>query len=339
MALLIGIGIMTVFMAYTNGANSNFKGVATLYGGAVTDYRTAVILGTTATFLGGLCSVFLATGLIKAFSGSGIVPERVVASPAFLIAVAVGASVTVLSANLLGLPVATTHGLIGGLVGAGLVAAGSQLNLRNLERSFLAPLLLSPILAAALSRPLCALNRLLADRLGGATGRSACHRPGTARTRMRTIVDVLHGTSAVAVSFARGLNDTPKMVALLLSIEAFGVRCDTVGVSIAIAVGGLFGARKVAATMSEGISRMDGIQAVSANVVTALLVVAASYFGWPVSTTHVAVGSIFGVGLANQTADSRVMATVVFSWILTLPLAAVIAGLTYVLLVFNGAPA
>src|SRR5215210_6376767 len=127
MSLLLSLGLMALCIGYTNGANSNFKGVATLYGSGTATYRGAVVLGTAATFAGGICSLFWATGLIASFSGGGIVPDTVVGSPHFLFAVAGGASGTVLFATLLGLPISTTHGLIGGLVGAGLVSVGSDI--------------------------------------------------------------------------------------------------------------------------------------------------------------------------------------------------------------------
>ncbi len=101
--------LSTLFLAYTNGANDNFKGVATLYGSKVVNYKTAITIATIATFSGSICAIFLAQGLIASFSGKGLVPQDIAGAPDFLIAVGFGASSTVLLATRLGFPVSTTH--------------------------------------------------------------------------------------------------------------------------------------------------------------------------------------------------------------------------------------
>ncbi len=143
------------------------------------------------------------------------------------------------------------------------------------------------------------------------------------------IMDAAHFLSAGTVSFARGLNDTPKIVALLLLWKALDIRWGFAAIAIAMAIGGLLNARKVAETMSKKITAMNHGQGFTANLTTAVLVVLASLFGLPVSTTHVSVGSLFGIGLATGKANPRVMSAIVFSWLITLPCAAVAAGATY----------
>jgi PiT family inorganic phosphate transporter len=95
-----------------------------------------------------------------------------------------------------------------------------------------------------------------------------------------------------------------------------------------MAVGGLLGARKVAHTMSKRISPLNHGQGFTANLVTAFLVIVASRFGMPVSTTHVSCGSLFGIGLSTGEGNRGVMAQILLSWILTLPCAALAAGIT-----------
>jgi PiT family inorganic phosphate transporter len=142
-------------------------------------------------------------------------------------------------------------------------------------------------------------------------------------------MDSAHFFSAGVVGFARGLNDTPKMAALLLVLPALGSRWGLMTVAVAIAVGGLLGARRVAETMSHKITAMNHGQGFAANLATGLLVTAASLFGLPVSTTHVAVGSLFGIGLTSRQADFRVVRNILLSWLVTLPCAAVIGALAY----------
>jgi inorganic phosphate transporter, PiT family len=96
-----------------------------------------------------------------------------------------------------------------------------------------------------------------------------------------------------------------------------------------MAIGGLLNARKVAETMSKKITVMNHGQGFTANLTTAILVVLASLFGLPVSTTHVSVGSLFGIGLTTDKANYPMISAIVLSWLVTLPCAAILAGTTY----------
>lgn len=368
--------LATLFVAYANGANDNFKGVATLFGASTATYRGAIALATAATFAGALCSVYLAEALVHAFSGKGLVPDAVAASPEFLLAVAAGAGATVILATLLGLPISTTHALTGGLAGAGLVAAGTLLNLAHLGSGFFLPLVLGPVLALLLTVPLYRSLHALSGRLGirrescicvgvqqfipvrqmqysTALGQYTLPAPapgGVALTvgtksecvekyggrlfgvSLQSFVDGVHYLSACMVSFARGLNDTPKIVGLLLVVEALRIELGMLAIATAMALGGLLNARKVAVTMSRKIARMNDGQALTANLVTGLLVILASRYGLPVSTTHVSVGAIGGIGLANGSAARGVIGGILAAWVLTLPIATVLAALSYGLL-------
>lgn len=144
-------------------------------------------------------------------------------------------------------------------------------------------------------------------------------------------MNTLHYLSAAIVSFARGLNDTPKIVGLLLVVQALNVELGILAIATAMAAGGLLNARKVAITMSKRISRMNEGQALAANAVTGLLVILASRFGLPVSTTHVSVGAISGIGLANGSAHKGVIGAIFAAWLLTLPVAAILGALLYAL--------
>src|SRR6266850_3788946 len=101
------------FLAYSNGANDNFKGVASLFGSRTCGYRTALTWATITTFAGSIAAIFLAHGLLKKFSGKGLVPDTLVGSEKFLLAIALGAAITIILATLLGFPISTTHGITG----------------------------------------------------------------------------------------------------------------------------------------------------------------------------------------------------------------------------------
>jgi len=132
------------------------------------------------------------------------------------------------------------------------------------------------------------------------------------------------------ISFARGLNDTPKIVGMLVAAGALAVAPGMALVAMFMLVGGFLLSRRVAKTMAENITAMDAEQGLVASLVTAILVILASYAGLPVSTTHVSVGALFGIAMANRTAKLRTVATILVAWVTTLPLAASIAAGLYV---------
>ncbi len=142
-------------------------------------------------------------------------------------------------------------------------------------------------------------------------------------------------TSSGAVGFARGLNDSPKIVALLLAADVAGALHPNLSLTLIagiMAIGGILNARKVAETMSKKITRMSPGQGFAANLVASVLVAFASRLGLPVSTTHVTVGSLFGIGVVNGTARAKTVLSILLAWVTTLPLGAALAALVYVLL-------
>ena len=148
------------------------------------------------------------------------------------------------------------------------------------------------------------------------------------------IIDFAHYISAGTVCFARGLNDTPKIVAIIIAVNAFDIKTGLLLVGIAMVLGGLLNAHRVAETMSKKITLMNHGQGFAANSATGLLVALASLWGMPVSTTHVSVGSIFGIGLLTGNADKKVLSEILLSWVLTLPVAASISGCIYQVQIF-----
>ena len=319
-----------LLLAYANGANDNFKGVATLYGTGTADYTHALTWATLTTFAGSAAALLLSDRLVKTFTGAGLVPAEMVGSGEFVAAVALGAGATVLLATLLSFPISTTHALTGALVGAGAVLASGDIRLSVLGSKFILPLLLSPLLALSITAMLYPALRRFRGRLGvtveqrwTGSGEVAVAVSGVSAQGALTIA---HFASAGAVSFARGLNDTPKIVALLVAAQAIGVKHGLAVVGLGMAAGGILSARRVAETMSTKITGMNHGQGFTANLVTAGLVIAASPLGMPVSTTHVCCGSLFGLGAVTGQAKFATIGTILASWIITLPAAVVFAG-------------
>ena len=349
-----------LFLAFNNGANDNFKGFATVWGSDTLSYRQALVLATLATLAGSVASWLLADNLIQQFSGKGLVPNAVASTPAFILSVACGAALTVFLATRLGFPISTTHALIGGLVGAGLGQVGGHVDFNKLLHSFFVPLLISPVIAAGLGLALykiiamrkskndCAClvqtspMRLAASNVTmlsiGMPGivisdQSSCNSIETqARYSIPALLNRVHIGSAVTICFARAVNDTPKLAALLFAAQFTNSKLPIALVGLLMALGGLVFAKKVATTMSQKVTRLDDTQGLAANLITASLVLLASKFGLPVSTTHVSVGAIAGVGASAGTLNGQALRSILLSWLATLPLALAIAWMVTKLL-------
>lgn len=300
---LIFLGVC--FLAYSNGANDNFKGVASLFGSRTCDYRTAISWATVATFAGSVTALFLAQALLQKFSGKGLVPDALVASPQFVLAVAFGAGATVILATLLGFPISKEMCVCVGV-------EQQVLPLPQPSGVFAAQTL--PTLSVTVDNPSACAQRYTGSVLGMNAGR---------------LLDSLHFLSAGAVSFARGLNDTPKVAALLFVASGLDIRWGLLAAAVAMGVGGLLNARRVAETMSHKITGMNPGQGFAANLSTALLVTTASMHGLPVSTTHVSVGSLLGMGIVTGQAKWKPVLGVLASWVVTLPGAALLSGAAY----------
>lgn len=368
--IFILLFIAACFLAFSNGANDNFKGVATLFGSGTTNYKGAITWATITTLSGSISAIFLANSLVKNFSGKGLVPDVLIQTPEFAISIALGAALTVFIATKVGMPISTTHSLVGALFGSGVVAVGTAFNFSKLGATFLMPLVVSPLMAAVVSLVTYIIFRKLRISSGvtketyisvGKTYQLEATTPSSneltnakaPQTILKTtseqeyveryqgsfigisaqkMLDSSHYLSAGIVSFARGLNDTPKIVGLLIVINTLDIKWGMVAIAIAMAVGGLLNAKKVGELMSKKITPLNSGQGFTANLITGLLVTTASIHGMPVSTTHVSVGSIFGIGTVTKKADTRVVRNILMSWLLTLPIAAACSAIIYWLL-------
>lgn len=361
METLLLIAVMV--LAATNGANDNFKGVAGLYGSRRASYTASLAWASATTLAGSLCSVFFAHALLTAFTGAGLVPADIAAQTQFALAVAGGGALTVGLAAWRGLPISTTHALVGAMTGAGLVAVGRDVHFGTLGSSFLLPLLVSPVIAivpamvfAPLLRrwtartamaPECVctvdlpvvapegvmLRGLPTQIVSGTT--AECERIGARPTWLSAphwAQDAALFLLGGMVSFARGLNDTPKIAALLLPVALLNGRGSlaVAAVGLAMLLGGVIGARRVARTVSDRITHLDVGAGLAASLATSVLVGTASFNGLPVSTTHVSIGAVAGAGWGNGAGvDRKVMGAIVSSWLITLPVAGIFGALLY----------
>ncbi len=369
----LSLFLLVLALAYANGTNDVSKAIATLVGSGVTDYRTAILWGTIWTTVGAAVSGIVAGAMLNTFS-TGLIQPGIAAPPALAGAVLFGAIAWVLVASRTGLPVSTTHALTGALVGAGLVAIGSDgLTWSAITQKIALPLLLSPVLALSLSLVLHPVIRFIAGRWEGtclcvmpesralvtidergntrtlfqasALGEpvvavpSQCDRAGL---RGVTIgLDTIHWISSGLTSLARGINDAPKILAMLLLGGALASWPSEImkvaafaGAALAMGLGSFIGGYRVTEVLAEKVTRMDHVEGLSANVTTSSLVLVTAAMGLPVSTTHVSSSAIIGIGLLKGIRAVRwtTVRDMVLAWIVTLPVGGVLAALAYVVL-------
>lgn len=360
MLVIIYVIVLAALLSYANGANDNSKGVATLVGFGAATPRQALIWATVTTAIGAGFSFWVAGGMIEAFKArlfaNGTALESI-----FYIAVLVGAFGWVMFATFTGMPVSTTHAIVGGLIGAGLVAFGHQSIVWNfLVRGFAMPLLLGPVVSMVLvygmAWPVVAVSRRYANRCICVTGQGVVS--GGAAMVAESSVGVVTGTvtecetvaplvavtapkaanaihwfSSGMVGFARGWNDAPKIAALsLVALAGTGVSNPAavgfVIVTIVMAVGGYTAGRRVLETLAKKVTPLPLAESLTASMTTAVLVSAASWASLPVSTTHVSTGAIVGAGLKNDASKVRwsKVAEIALSWVVTLPVSGLIAA-------------
>lgn len=330
---IAGLGALAA-LAFANGANDVSKSVAPLVGGCGSPgsglIRRALLWGGLFSGLGSILALAMAGEMFRVFTRGIVAGEP---TPALALAVLAGATGWVLLSTRLGLPVSTTHAIVGATVfsaaflfGPGAVAWGS------LGPKVLLPLAVSPLAAFTITFVLCRLGlcqpapwmaraRSVLLILPGASAldRKVCGR-GTA---------IGHWGSAAAVSFARGLNDAPKMAAIgfLLLPTGFTIASPLAYLVVAGAMvaGSVTWGRRVTETLAHGVTAMDCGGGLRAGLTTAALVSAGATLGAPMSTTHVSSGAIIGVGMEQRRLIRSTVRAMLVAWLVTLPAAGILA--------------
>jgi len=365
---IVAVALMSAFVAYTNGANDVSKGIATLAGSGVSSYRRAILWGAFWTTCGGIAAFGLSRALVTTF-GKGLLSAGVTPTLSGALATLIAAGVWVGMATRWGLPVSTTHAIVGSIAGVAALAYGpAGMNWAVLTGKVALPLLLSPVasllMSAAILRVwnllspsgadcLCAeiveQRPLLAMASGNVVASSAvpaikvvaCREGDASAQSSRTFsftFDQLHWVTSAGTSFARGLNDAPKMVAIgLAAITISGVLFSSFLAYVIVAGGMLAGSlqagRRVTVVLAEKITPMNHREGLAANLVTSLLVGPGAFLGLPMSTTHLSTGAIIGIGIQKGGAvDWKRVREMVVAWVVTLPAGALLGVLAYGLL-------
>ena len=356
---------LTLVLAFANGSNDVSKGIATLVGSGVSNYRRAVVWGSLWTTAGAAAAAFASQALVATFSGKGILRQPTT-SPSFLLAVAVGAIGWLLIATRTGLPVSTTHSLAGALIGAAVVHGAHGVIWTALAGKIALPLVASPVMALMFLLIVLPLIRPLFTRLDRycicveqastvavtpeglvlreqmpvvVAGSSESCGPASCSTAVArvSLIDSLHWLSSGATSFFRGVNDAPKILALGVAAAltiGIGHRPMYLLVALAMGAGSAIGGLRVTRTLAEKVTPISPANGLAANVVTSVLVGVASRFALPVSTTHVASGAIAGIGISRGGKEMRwkTVGEMLLAWVITLPVSALFAAAAFWLL-------
>ena len=315
LSLIIVVVIVTALaFDFTNGFHDTANAVATSIATGALKPRTAVLLAGVLNLVGAFISVEVAKTI-----SSGLVDDTKI-TPTVIFAGLVGAIVWNLLTWLVGLPSSSSHALIGGLIGATWVASGAEaVKFAGLVGKVLLPAVLAPIIAGVIA--------LIATYLAYRITARAVPATVTKGFKLGQIV------SSSMVSLAHGTNDAQKTMGVitLTLITAGALPADAgppfwviLSSGLAIALGTYAGGWRIIQTLGMRVSQIQSTQGFAAGTSTATVILTSSHLGFPLSTTQVATGAVFGAGAARGAGSVRwgVGGQVAFGWLLTLPAAA-----------------
>ena len=324
LAVVIFIVILALIFDYINGFHDSANSIATIVSTQVLKPRQAVLWAAFFNFL----AVFLFDAQVAKTVGTGIVNPSVVDN-ALLIAAVGGAVIWNLLTWWLGLPSSSSHALIGGLIGAGLMKGGFDVLVWKGIIKTSSFIIVSPMLGLFLGLVLMiiVLNLSRFSNL----------------KKSNSLFRKLQLFSAAIYSLSHGLNDAQKTMGIIALVLFSGgylgstfhipfwvvIMCYTV-----IALGTLSGGWRIVKTMGTKITKLQPIGGFCAETAAAISIIGASIAGIPVSTTHTITGAIMGVGSTKRLSAVRwgVAGTIVWAWILTIPITGILsAGIYFII--------
>ncbi|CAA9290077.1 MAG: Probable low-affinity inorganic phosphate transporter [uncultured Friedmanniella sp.] len=318
--VVIAVVVVALVFDFTNGFHDSANAMAGPIATGALRPRTAVIIAAVLNLVGAL----LSTEVAKTISG-GFFDESLITAP-IILAGLVGAIIWNLLTWLLGLPSSSSHALFGGLIGAVIVGAGiSTVHGSVIVSKVLLPALVAPLVAGVAAA--------VATRIAYRITRRA--------DRSQTDAGFKYGQAFTAslVALAHGTSDGQKTMGVItLVLVAAGLQqADTgpqwwviIAAGVAIGLGTYSGGWRIMRTMGKGIVEIETPQGAASGAATTATILASSHLGFGLSTTHVSTGSILGSGVGREGAEVRwsVARRMVFAWVLTLPAAGLVGGLS-----------
>ncbi len=321
--LLIVIVAFALLFDYTNGFHDTANAVATVISTRVLPPTFAIVLCAVLNFAGAFASQKVAGTIAK-----GLI-EAHAATQEVILAAIIGAIAWNVLTWYFGIPSSSSHALIGGLVGATIVFSGTHAVLwKGVVSKVVLPMVISPVIGCVIAFGIMMLLfALFAD---------------TRPAKVNGLFSWLQRISAGFVALNHGTNDAQKTMGVItLALVAFHVMPGGKDVRIptwviascatAMGLGTLSGGWRIIKTLGTKIIDLQPINGFAAETAASLVLSTATYFGMPVSTTHIVCGSVFGVGIAKRLNEVRwpVAQSMVTAWVLTLPGAALVAGLSF----------
>ena len=353
---LIAIFALAVTFDYINGFHDTANAIATSVSTRALKPEHAIVLSATANFFG---AIVFGTAVASTI-GSGIVQDKMIlGSGAMVLA---GALLGAISWNLitwaLAIPSSSSHALIGGLIGAAWAASGADaVQWSNFVAKVVVPLVSSPFLGLAIGFAfmvvlLNLIVRASPRRIRGGIRRLRANgeeQPedtgealGVSPMRINQRFRRLQILSATYMALSHGSNDAQKtmgiMTLALFSANAIPNKTVPIWVILmaatAMSLGTAAGGWRIMKTMGQKVVKLDPIHGFAAETTAASIILAASHFGMPVSTTHVISTAIMGVGSSDRpnAVHWGLARSIVTAWILTIPCSALIAAAAFIVL-------
>jgi len=324
--LLVTVLALAVAFDYINGFHDTANAIATSVSTRALRPDHAIIMSATANFVGALTG----TAVAKTIS-SGIASTPDGSAGQIIVAAALVGGITWnLITWRLGIPSSSSHALIGGLIGAVIAASGTgALKVDGIMGKVVFPLISSPILGVLIG---FGFMVVLLNVFKGM-------HPRKLNDRFRRLQVV----SAAFMAFSHGSNDAQKTMGIMtLALIAGGVLPHDAKIPLwvillaasAISLGTTAGGWRIIKTMGQRVVKLDPVHGFAAETTAATIILGASHFGMPVSTTHVISSAIMGVGSSDRFSAVRwgVAGNIIVAWVLTIPASGFVAWLAWELL-------
>ena len=312
--------VLALLFDFGNGVNDSANSIATIVSTKVLSFRAAALLAAIFNFI----AVFFFTTAVAKTVGSGLIDPNVI-NIYIILAGMFGAIIWIYFSNFWGLPISASHALIGGLIGAALLAVGPK------------ALILKGIVLVVLFIFIAPIMGMI----GGALFSILIFWifKGKRHTKINNYFKKLQLISSSLFSLSHGANDAQKTIGIITLLlyssgllTTFIIPYWVILMSYTtIGLGTFLGGKRVIKTMGVKITKLKPIHGFCAESSGTLTIILCSLCGIPVSTTHVIAGSIVGVGLTKRTTAVRwyIARNIIWAWILTIPVSAFIGAITY----------
>ena len=326
--MLVIVVLLAIAFDYVNGFHDTANAIATSVATRALSPRNAILMAASFNFIG----AFAGTAVAKTI-GSGLVDEDTT-TLAVVAAALIGAITWNLITWWLGLPSSSSHALIGGLLGATIIAAGTEaLNVNGIWNKVIVPMFTSPFFGFVIAFAfMIAIYWVF---------RRAQRKPMAVRFRKLQVF------SAAFMAFAHGSNDAQKTMGIItLALFSAGLISDftvptwvIVVSATALSLGTAVGGWRIMHTMGQRVAKLEPVHGFAAETTAASILFATAHFGMPVSTTQVISSAIMGVGSSQGVRHVRwgVARRILIAWVLTIPAAGLIGAASWAILNALGA--